>query len=72
MLSMQLLITVLGLRAHREFQFLLWSLGRDPCQLQLLEGAMSWPGYWADGSSDPKELEGSHLQPLDAEAHQKG
>lgn len=39
-----------------EFQFLVWSLGRDPCQPQLLEGTMGLMDHLA---SDPRELEGS-------------
>lgn len=55
---MQLLITALGLKAHVEFQFLVWSLGRDPCQLQLLEGTVSGMalGLMDHFASDPREL----------------
>lgn len=47
-------------------------LGRDPHQLQLLEGVLAWPlGWWIIWHPTQGRLEGSHLQPLDPGASQK-
>lgn len=44
-------ITASELQTNTDYLLLVPSLGRDPCQLQLLEGTATWRGLGADGSS---------------------